>query len=659
MFSHPNIVPVFEYGRFGPLSFIAYASIPGLNLAQWLNENGKSLSCRDAAETVATLAEAIAHAHQRGVIHRDIKPSNILLDSSPDKSQLPLAQRVLITDFGLAQLAENDGQSLTHEGTVVGTPVYMSPEQASGGSITELADIYSLGVILYELLTHQVPFRKSTTIATLQAVQSENPVPVRRLNPDVPKDLAAICEKCIEKVPSNRYKSAYQLAEDLHRWLRGQTVEARPVSSFQKMRSWANRNPVTAAALTFAFLSLTTGLAVSVWQRNEAVKNLELAEMETRRANENLSTAESMITDIAALESKLRHLPELADVRRAVVVRAAELQMGILEREQGMSAKIRHDSALALRELSPLLINLGEFDRAIENITLVLNLLEGLETDLPEDVTRNDLYSTRIGQRLNMVGVMQQQGRFDEAVAFLQENEVEPIPDEMPSWRAAGIQAENLRGQSNLHKAMGNRNESAAAIKKGLKHIAKADWPDTQQCQWTRALTASRLHLGLANDEMRLGQLLEAASDIQLAENYVPDMESIFPDSPFLKEHVAQVALVAGQLADENRDFESAIDKYIESRDRYLELIQSNSGFPNYIFGYLETSRFIAESCLRNNDIPKAQTAVDVANKTINSLPSEMQDLPMVGDFRQKIDLLLNKEQEAISDERSAIPSDQ
>ena len=241
---HPNIVQIHDVGELDGLPYFSLEFVPGGSLAESIA--GKPRPPREAAAVVQKLAAAMAFAHQHGIIHRDLKSANVLLtlDGTPK-----------ITDFGLAKRLESDS-GLTKSGTLMGTPSYMSPEQACGSSdaIGPLSDQYSLGAILYELLTGRPPFLAPSVLETIYQVRHQEPVPPRRLQPHVPKDLETICLKCLQKEATKRYEDCTELAEDLRRFLAGESIRARPIGKIERAWRWCRRNPRTAS------LSAVTGL---------------------------------------------------------------------------------------------------------------------------------------------------------------------------------------------------------------------------------------------------------------------------------------------------------------------------------------------------------------------------------------------------------------
>jgi hypothetical protein len=222
--AHPNIVPVYQVGEIEGQAYFCMEYVEGKTLSEVVADG--PLPPRVAASYLATIARAVQYAHEKGILHRDLKPANILLEQGDMESALPK-----ITDFGLAKRVEG-GMSLTGTGAIVGTPSYMAPEQAEGNNPapSPAVDVYSLGAILYELLTGRPPFLAASPMATLLLVRSEEPVRPRLLNPQIDFDLEFICRKCLEKRPEHRYSSAAQLADDLDAFSLGEPVSARSSS---------------------------------------------------------------------------------------------------------------------------------------------------------------------------------------------------------------------------------------------------------------------------------------------------------------------------------------------------------------------------------------------------------------------------------------------
>jgi WD40 repeat protein/tRNA A-37 threonylcarbamoyl transferase component Bud32 len=302
---HPNIVALYEVSPFDQQPFLSMEYIGGTSLAERLSLG--PLSGRRAAEYLELTARAVHYAHTRGIVHRDLKPANVLLDENDQPK---------VTDFGLAKQMETDSDQ-TRTGAILGTPSYMSPEQAAGSkSIGPASDVYSLGAVLYELITGKPPFCGETPLKTLNLVAEQDPIPPRMLTPSVDRDLETICLKCLEKSPQRRYASAESLADDLHLYLSGEPITARRVSRIWRVVKWCRRNPAWTLASAVCIASLLAFLFFSWFVayeekdlREEAVKANQLAEVRLKT---------------------MRHLLYLSEMRQAQqALRRADLDGGV------------------------------------------------------------------------------------------------------------------------------------------------------------------------------------------------------------------------------------------------------------------------------------------------------------------------------------------
>ena len=350
LLDHPGIVPVYEVGEHHDQRYFSMKLIEGGNLAEQLASFRDNLGA--AVALMIETAEAVQHAHTRGILHRDLKPANILIDAQGHPH---------ITDFGLAKLIESDVE-LTASGAIMGTPAYMSPEQAAGhrGAITTATDVYGLGAILYAVLTGKAPFGGESVIETLDAVRNRLPEPPTRRNARIPRDLELICLKCLEKVPVDRYPTAGALAADLGRFAAGEPVSVRAAGAVERLAKWARRKPTLAAAYMLGLLTLLLGglggAAVWQWRTAARARDAAASARETAEsARDGEATARAAAERARDGEATARAAAEKA---RDEVARAREKLAGV---EYGRTMEVSHQewrennvaAAMALLESTP------------------------------------------------------------------------------------------------------------------------------------------------------------------------------------------------------------------------------------------------------------------------------------------------------------------
>jgi tRNA A-37 threonylcarbamoyl transferase component Bud32 len=339
---HPHVVQIHEFGECDGQSYFSMELLQGGTLADKLG--GRALPERAAAELVQTLAHTVEAAHRRGIVHRDLKPSNVLFAADGTAK---------ISDFGLAKVLDGESSD-TRSDAILGTPAYMAPEQARGEirRLGPAADVYALGAILYETLTGRPPFRGESRYQTLEWVRTREPEPPRRSQPHLSRDLEAICLKCLEKEASRRYESAAALADDLQRWLDGQTTKARPLSWPRRLGRSVRRRPAAVAAV--AFLLMLAALPAFFSRINDPQRKLDAIQARLRRGE----TVELLDKngELAWYRWELgKGIVDTSPDEGALKVAALDAAMLTLVADpQGsyrFSAEIRHERSLRLSEV--------------------------------------------------------------------------------------------------------------------------------------------------------------------------------------------------------------------------------------------------------------------------------------------------------------------
>jgi WD40 repeat protein/tetratricopeptide (TPR) repeat protein/predicted Ser/Thr protein kinase len=306
---HPNICPIYEVSEAAGRPYLAMGFIQGENLREWFKKN--SPTARQAAEMVATLARAVGFAHEHGVMHRDIKPANVMVDAETGEP--------VLMDFGLAkELSEHDSH-VTKSGQVLGTPAYMSPEQAAGqiDRIGPLSDVYALGAVLYEFLCGRLPFEGSVG-EILRKVQTDEPLPPRKIAPKIHRDLETICMKALAKDPARRYASAAAMADDLDRFGAGEAILARREGPIARLARRVRRSPVAAVAAVVLVLLVPAAVYFATWARRAASAATRTSAFETALGSKDWSA--DHVAKIDALLGEMEvHSPDQAATGRTRV----------------------------------------------------------------------------------------------------------------------------------------------------------------------------------------------------------------------------------------------------------------------------------------------------------------------------------------------------
>lgn len=275
--THPNVVSVFEVGKHEDLFYIASEYIDGISLAEYLKE--RSLPQREAVQLLVKVLRGVDAFHQQGIVHRDLKPGNILLDGDNEPH---------ITDFGLARHESENAITVTQNGDIFGTPVYMPPEQARGDiqNIDHRSDVYAVGVMLYQLLTGKKPFKASSSRTLLYSIQHDDPAKLRSIAPKTPRELETVCHTAIEKDSAARYQSASEMADDLERWLDGRPIHAKPAGPVTRITKWVKRHKALTAALLLGLCSLALASTLLLDTQEPIPDNMTAAMLKTTPAFE-------------------------------------------------------------------------------------------------------------------------------------------------------------------------------------------------------------------------------------------------------------------------------------------------------------------------------------------------------------------------------------
>jgi tetratricopeptide (TPR) repeat protein len=524
---HPNIVAVHEIGEEEGRHYFSMDFVAGKDLAA-LTHDGP-LPARQAAELVAKIADAIRHTHERGILHRDLKPSNVLVDALGEPR---------VTDFGLAKRMEGLASApaeashqadatppLTLTGQVIGTPGYMSPEQATAKrDIGPATDIYSLGALLYQLVTGRAPFAGETPTAVLRQVEESEPVSPRLLNPSVPTDLETICLKCLAKEPERRYAGARELGEDLRRFLVGEPIFARPSSAGQRVWHWCRRRPAIAslaAAVTLLLILVAAGSVVSA-QRfrkgREAEASLRVEAESRLRQGDRLINF--MLGDLV---KRLEPVGRL-DVLESTITEVDKFYSAM--QPESLTLESRRHRANALFQFGEIRSIQGRLPEAITNYDAAINAYSRLVSACP----------TNLQWQYELTR----------------------------SWNSLGIVFAMQKNFTNAAEALGQ-------ALRGREHLMKAQ---PTNAEWLNGYAGTAQNLGQV--QRNLGNLDQAEDLLRRAEGAFRRSIEVEPDSLKAMDSLAIVKGSIGQLLVARGRLSEAATAYGEKVQIHRDLLRKD-----------------------------------------------------------------------------------
>ena len=600
LLSHPNLVPVYECGTVGLVTYIASAYCPGPTLKDWLASRERPLPVDFAAALISRLAETVDYVHGRGILHRDLKPGNVLLEPLKEpadefsrwgESFFPYQPK--LTDFGLAKVLSACADQ-TRSGAIIGTPSYMAPEQARGDSaaIDRRSDVYALGAMLYELLVGEPPVAGRLNPVTVRQILEGAFARPRSMRSDIPRDLEAICLKSLELEPARRYQTAGELAADLQRFTSGRPVHARPSGPLRQSWKWSRRYPVVASLTGTLFLTIVVALVLVVWQWRRAETHRRKAVAAFGEAQQAVRDFQSLLDDGDFTTSESRKL------RRDMLERAVSYYDQFSDRGPA-STRLIADSADAHYQLAAVLLESGDQEKAEVHFLRAREqwrrLLEkgAPYADLTHNLARCERFLGWIAQRsgdwpearshyrqaiamLQQAPVMNRQIReeladgymflgnghkaeheLDEAVRCLRRSlELQPV--------AADLDAEAIHRRADILDRLGDCRFLQGRYDEAVEHyqrsadLLQALVQHGKRLPWSAAdMSVAYYSIGLTY--LAMDQTAEAQGALKTAVRIQKQLLNEFPEETRFRAELADSLVAQGRAQQKDRDWNAAI----------------------------------------------------------------------------------------------------
>jgi serine/threonine-protein kinase len=626
---HPNIVQIYHIGENDGLPFFELEFVPGGSLEKALG--GVPWQARRAAQISEQLCRAMEHAHRQGIVHRDLKPANVLLTREGDPK---------ITDFGLAKALDSDA-GVTKTEAILGSPSYMAPEQAEGMAkeATAQTDVYSLGAILYEIVTGRPPFRGATVLETLELVKKEEPVPPSRLIPHLPRDLETICLKCLAKAPHQRYVSAGEVADELQRFIRDEPIKARPISRWHRAVRWCYRNPrdaVLAGLAVLVPLALATGSAFAAYrislERNRAEHQKGIAEQkeqiaEAKEVEARLAQAEAskqaklaldtIYTVVTKAEEKLRARAEMGPLRKQLLELAMK-NLDQIARDAETSGLVDRTMGVTLQRVGNLYEISGDTPKGVEAYQRSLGIFKKLiplqpdEDWLPFDAAISYDHLGEVGREIepDPAKLLELYGQAQSLRKTLVEHPKKPMPSSFQRKYAMAVSSIKLAA---LAMELGDpafaleqaKDALRASELLGLEVPIDPNAKQLKESQISQLVLLAQSYFFLARAEHRLGQDDVARTHAQKS---IEPLERILKQDPayvYASQELGRSYDAIGEAEQERDERDASLQSLGKARDLFTELVKKDSTNPE-VQWYLANTEYRLASLLELMGNPEA-----------------------------------------------------